>query len=105
MDGAEVGVLKETAEVSLRSLLEGSNGGRLEAEIRLEVLGDLTDETLEGELADEELGGLLVLADLTKGDGSRSETMGLLDSSRGGGCGGLACGLGGDGLAGSLSSG
>jgi hypothetical protein len=27
------------------------------AEAHLEVLGNLTDETLEGELADEELGG------------------------------------------------
>ena len=38
-------------------LLEGHDGGRLESEVGLEVLGDLTDETLEGELSDEELGG------------------------------------------------
>jgi hypothetical protein len=47
----------ERHEVGLGSLLESHDGRRLEAEVGLEVLGDLTDETLEGELADEELGG------------------------------------------------
>ena len=56
MDGAEVGVLKERDEVSLNGLLESADGGGLEAEIRLEVLGDLTDKTLEWQLADEKLG-------------------------------------------------
>jgi hypothetical protein len=41
---------------------------RLETEIRLEVLGDLTNQTLERKLADEKLSALLVLADLTQGD-------------------------------------
>ena len=36
----------------------------------LEVLSDLTNETLEGELADEELGRLLVATDLTESDGT-----------------------------------
>ena len=39
-------------------------------EVGLEVLGDLADEALEGELADKELGGLLVLADLAESDGT-----------------------------------
>lgn len=43
MDGAEVGVLEEGDEVRLDGLLESTDGRRLEAEIRLEVLGDLTD--------------------------------------------------------------
>ena len=43
MDGAEVGVLEEGDEVRLDRLLEGADGGRLEAEIRLEVLGNLTN--------------------------------------------------------------
>jgi len=34
VDGAQVSVLKETNEVSLSGFLEGSNGRRLEAEIR-----------------------------------------------------------------------
>ena len=85
VDGAEVGILEESDEVSLRRLLESHDGGTLEAEIGLEVLGDLADETLEGELADEKLGRLLVTPDLTKSHGSGPVTMGLLDASGGGG--------------------
>ena len=103
MDGAEVGVLEESNEVRLGGLLESSDSRALEAEVGLEVLGNLADKTLEGELADEELGRLLVATDLTESDGSRAVAMGLLDSSRGGGR--LAGSLGGEGLAGSLSSG
>ena len=43
VDGAQVGVLEEGDEVRLDGLLEGANGGRLEAEVGLEVLGNLTD--------------------------------------------------------------
>ena len=55
MDGAEVGVLEEGDEVGLNGLLESADGRVLEEEIRLEVLSDLTDKTLEGQYADEEL--------------------------------------------------
>ena len=34
-DGSQVGVLEERDEVRLSSLLEGHDGGRLEAQIRL----------------------------------------------------------------------
>ena len=51
---------------------------------RLEVLRDFADETLEGELADEELGRLLVAPNFTEGDSSGPEAMGLLDAA---GCG------------------
>jgi hypothetical protein len=103
VDGSQVGVLEEGDEVSLGGLLEGTDGRGLEAEVSLEVLGDLADETLEGELADQELGRLLVATDLTKSDGTGAVTMGLLDTSGSGG--GLAGSLGGELLAGSLSSG
>jgi hypothetical protein len=103
VDGAKVGVLEETDEVGLRSLLKGSDGGALEAKVRLEVLGDLTDETLEGELAEEELGGLLVATDLTKSDRAGPVAVGLLHAA--GGRGGLAGGLGGESLAGGFASG
>lgn len=43
VDGAQVGVLEEGDEVRLDRLLQGTDGGRLEAEVGLEVLGDLTD--------------------------------------------------------------
>jgi len=51
VDGAEIGVFKERDEVSLDGLLESADGRRLEAEIRLEVLCDFTDETLERQLS------------------------------------------------------
>ena len=44
---------------------------------------DFTDETLERELSDEELSRFLVTTNFTEGDGSRAETMGLLDTASG----------------------
>jgi len=51
VDGAQVGVLKQGDEVGLNGLLERTNGRRLEAEIRLEVLSNFTDQALEGKLS------------------------------------------------------
>ena len=129
VDGAEVGVLKEGDEVRLDRLLESADGRALEAEVGLEVLGDLTNlwrgalarmhgrlidlrarrdameaayQALEGELADEKLSRLLVATDLTESDGTGLVAVGLLDTSGGGGR--LASGLGGELLARSLSS-
>jgi len=70
VDGAQVGVLEEGDEVGLDGLLKSTDGGGLEAEVGLEVLSNLTDQTLEGELADEQLSGLLVATDLTESDGT-----------------------------------
>ncbi len=64
-----------------KTYLECSDGSALETEIGLEVLSDLTNETLEGQLADQKLSRLLVTTDLTKGHGTGTITMGLLDSS------------------------
>ena len=50
----------------------------------LEILGDFTDQPLEGELPDKELRRLLVPSDFTEGDRSRAETMGLLHTTGGG---------------------
>ena len=80
VDGAQVGVLEEADEVGFGGFLERKDGAGLEPEVGLEVLGDLADEALEGELADEELGGLLVLADLTESDGTGPVAVGLLDA-------------------------
>ena len=68
VDGAEVGVLEERDKVGLNGLLKSTDGGGLEAEIRLEVLSNLTNETLERQLADQKLSGLLVATDLTESD-------------------------------------
>ena len=103
VDRAKVGVLEEANQVGLSGLLEGKDGGSLEPQVGLEVLGDLADQPLEGELPDEELSTLLVPADLAKGDGSGPVPVGLLHSASG--RGGLARRLGGELLPGSLSSG
>ena len=103
MDSAQVGVFKEADQVSFGSLLKGHDGRGLEAQVCLEVLGDLTDETLEGQLADQELSGLLVTTDLTESNGTGPVTVRLLDSS----CSRsrLASSLGGQLLAWGLASG
>jgi len=75
-------VLEEPDEVGLRGLLQRGDGGGLEAEVGLEVLRDLADEALEGELADEQLRALLVLADLAERDGAGAEAVGLLHAAR-----------------------
>lgn len=51
------------------------------ADAHLEVLGNLADEALEGELPDEQLGRLLVPPDLTKSNGTRPEPVGLLHTT------------------------
>ena len=103
VDGAQVGVFEETDEVGLGSLLEGHDGRGLEPEVSLEVLGDFTDQALEGELADEKLCALLVTTDLTESHGTGPVPVGLLDASCG--RGGFASCLGGKLLAWGLATG
>lgn len=50
--------------------LQSSNSCTLETQICLEVLGDFPDQTLERQLPDQQLSGLLVPTDLTQSDGS-----------------------------------
>lgn len=75
---------------------------RLESHVSLEVLGNLADEALKGELADEQLSRLLILAYLSEGDGAGPVAVGLLYSARNWlaftGC------LGGEHLSGRLAS-
>ena len=66
VDGTEVGVLEEADQVSLGGLLQGLYGRALEAQVRLEVLGDLAHQPLERQLADQQFGRLLVAADLAQ---------------------------------------
>jgi len=81
VDGAEVGVFEETDHVGLGGFLEGEDGGRLESKVVLEVSGDISDESLEGELADEELSGFLELSDFSEGNCAGSESVGSLDTT------------------------
>jgi len=85
VDGAEVGVFKETDQVGFGGFLEGEDSGALESEVVLVLSGNFTNESLEWELADEELGTLLESSDFTEGNGTWSESMGFLDTTGGGG--------------------
>lgn len=100
---AQVGVFEETDEVSFAGLLQSHNSGALETEIGLEVLCDLTNETLERKLADKQLGTLLVATDLTESYGAGPVAMGFLDTA-GGRCA-LPRSLGGELLPRSLTTG
>ena len=57
------------------------DGGR---EAYLEVLRNFTNKPLEGQLADEELGRLLVPTDLAESDGTRPEAVRLLHTASSG---------------------
>ena len=65
MKRTQVSVFEQFNQVRLAGLLKSDDGSILESQIRFEVLGDLTDQTLEGQLPQEKLGRLLVLPDLT----------------------------------------
>jgi len=56
----------------------------LESQIVLEFRGDFSDESLEWEFPDEEFSALLELSDFSEGNCSRSESVGLLNSTVGG---------------------
>ena len=99
VDGAQVGVLEQADQVGLAASCR-ARGGALEAQVGLEVLGDLADQTLEGQLADQQLGALLVATDFTQSDRAGAVTVGLLHAAGGGAR--LAGGLGGELLAGAL---
>ena len=103
VDSAQVGILEKTNQVSLAGLLESHDGGALETQVGLEILGDFSDQTLEGQFPDEKLGALLVPTDLTKSDGSWPVPVRFLDSS-GGWCA-LTSGFGSQLFPWSLSSG
>jgi len=83
MDGAEIGVFEQPNEIGFDGLLEGKNGGALEAKVGLEVLGNFPDKTLERKFADEQFSALLILPNLSESDCSRSVSMRLLHSSTG----------------------
>ena len=102
VDSAQVGILEQTDEVSLAGLLESHDSRGLEPEVSLEVLGDLSHQTLEGKLPDEQLSGLLVSPDLSECDSSWPVSVRLLDSSSG--WSRFSCSLGGQLLSWSLSS-
>jgi len=55
VDSAQVGILEQANQIGLASLLQSSNSSALEPEISLEILGNLSYETLEGQFPDQQL--------------------------------------------------
>merc|ERR1712135_24475 len=100
VDGTQVGVLKQTHQVSFTGLLKSTDGSALESQICLEVLSNFTHQTLEWQLADQQLRGFLIPPDLTQSHSTRPVPVGLLHAAGGGGA--LTSGLGGQLLARSL---
>lgn len=94
MDSAQVSIFEKTNQVALASLLQSHDGSALESQVGLEVLSDFTDKSLEGQLADQQLSGLLVPSDFTESNCSRSVSVRLLDTTSGGSA--LSCGLSGE---------
>ena len=109
MNGAKVGVFKKTNEVRLSGLLKSKHGRALESELLLELVSDFSHESLERELSDQKIGGLLVLSNFSESDGTWSISVRLLDTASSwgalsGSLGGelLSWGLGTGGFSGSL---
>ncbi len=101
VDGAQVGVLKETDEVGLSSFLHSEECLGLEPDLIINAFSDGADESLEGSSGHEEGGLLLVSLDLSESDctGTESEFSGFLltlDTTLGGGS--LLASLGASGL-------
>lgn len=77
VDSAEVRISKETHKISFCGLLKREDRWALKPQFGLVVLTDLSNEPLEGQLADEELGGFLEPSYLTESDCSWPVTVGL----------------------------
>ncbi|ONK70072.1 uncharacterized protein A4U43_C05F29950 [Asparagus officinalis] len=68
-DDAEMKLTRE----NIKAFIQRRHRRRLESQIRLEILGDLPNESLERELPDQKLGAFLVLSDLSESDGAGAE--------------------------------
>ena len=107
MNRAEICVLKQPDKIRFRTFLQRKNGAGLNAVylsylfvwVTVGFLYHLANKALERQLANQQFGGLLVLADLAEGDGARAEAVRFLDAAggRGGrGAAPVAIALGGD---------
>jgi hypothetical protein len=66
MKGTQVCVLKQSNEVCFQRLLEGKYSSALETNVILEILSNLSYQTLEWRLANQKVSQLLVSPDLSK---------------------------------------
>ncbi|ESR38196.1 hypothetical protein CICLE_v10030158mg [Citrus x clementina] len=82
VNSTEIGVFKETHQISLGSFLKSRDGAAVEPQTDLKVLSDFPNEPLERKLPYHKLSALLVLPDLSQSHCSRPETVWFLHSSR-----------------------
>ena len=80
VDGTQVGIIKQPDKVCLHCFLETQYRRRLESQICLVVLGDLSHQPLEGQLADQKCCGFLKLTDVLQSRGPRSVPVGFHQS-------------------------
>lgn len=102
VNGAQIRVFEQADQVSFRRFLQGTYSGALKTQIGLEILGDLTNQTLERQFPDEQLSRLLISSDFSKCHSTRPVTMRFLDASSGRRA--LARRFGGELLSGRLST-
>jgi len=81
VDGAQVGIFEQTDQISFSGFLEGQDGLGLESDVLLVFHSDISDESLERQLSDEEVSGLLELSNFSEGNGTGSVSVGLLDTT------------------------
>jgi len=102
VDSTEVGIFKESGEITLSSLLKSEQSLRLEAELTIDSVANGSHEPLEGCLGQQQICGLLVALDLSESDCTGSPAHLLLHAALGrcglfdglvlgGGCARLAC--------------
>ena len=89
VDGAEVGVLEDTDEISLRCFLKGYESLSLESEVLIDRSANVSHKSVEWSSWEKHVGGFLISLDLSKSDGTCSVshlfsfTLGFLDSTLG----------------------
>ena len=103
MNGTQVGIFKKTNQVGFRCFLQSQNSGTLESEFGFVFVGNISNQSLEGEFSNKQFGALLVFSNFSKSDCAWSESVSLFDSSSGG-CT-FSSGLGSELLSGGFSSG
>jgi histone H3 len=74
---------EQSHQIGLARLLKSRHGRALKAQIGFEILGDLAHKTLEGRLANQQLGALLIAANLAQCNRARTKTMRFLDATSG----------------------
>ena len=83
MNCTQIAVLKVSSQKSLGTFLESEKCRPLKFTVTLEILGNLTNETLKRKLADEEVSSFLVFTDFAKSNSAWAEAIGLLYAASG----------------------